>query len=171
MPRRSSSHRFGPGGARRDPARGQALVEFSLVAIVFFLLFLAIVDFGHMVAMHSAAVTASRDAARYGSAVGDNGSGTLRYLDCAGMRTAARKVTGSLITLSDAQIAIRYDDGPGTSERAACGVGATASDVDRLDRIVVAVTLTYRPVTPLAALVPPITVVSIDRRTIVKQPT
>lgn len=152
---------------------GQATVEFGLVVGIFLILFLGIVDLGRLMAMHSAAVTASREAARYGSAVGDNGSGTLRYVDCAGIRLAARKVTGSIATLSDAAIEITYDNGdsPPTAATAACppvGAGPVANDIDRFDRVVVKVTLTYEAISPVRFLLGPITVVSIDRRAIAK---
>jgi Flp pilus assembly protein TadG len=158
--------------ARRRAAHGQSTVEFSLVAIILFFLMLAIFDFGHMIAMHSAAVTASREAARYGSAVGDNGAGKPRYVDCTGIRNAARNIVGGLVNLTDSQVKISYDDGAGAAKSQACppaGPGPTASAIARLDRVVVEVTLTYEPVSPIRVLVGPVTVVSIDRRAIVKE--
>jgi TadE-like protein len=151
-------------------------VEFALTIGIFMLLFFAVVDLGRMVVMHSAAVTASREAARYGSAVGDAPApaapGTPRYVDCAGIRGAARAVTLSAITLADDDIAISYDNGSGVATTAACGSGAgpIASEIDSLDRVVVQVTLIYEPITPLSLIMPPVTVVSTDGRTIVKQP-
>jgi Flp pilus assembly protein TadG len=151
--------------------RGQALAEFSLTAAIVLLLFLTVVDFGRMVAMHTAAVTASREAARYGSTIGTV-SGVERYRNCDGIRDAARTVTESMISLTHDDIAVSYDDGPGTATHTSCPTTAGADTVaggavTSLDRVVVQVTFTYRPITPLALLVPPITVVSTDRRTIV----
>lgn len=135
-------------------------------------LFFAVVDFGRMVAIHTATVTASREAARYGSAVGDNGSGTPRYADCAGIRQAARNVTGAMVTLTDNQIAVSYDDGDGNPTATSCPVGPGPTPdpaaIVRLDRVVVTVTATYEAISPIRFIVGPVTVVSTDRRTIVK---
>jgi Flp pilus assembly protein TadG len=152
--------------------RGQATTEFALVATMLFFLMMAIVDFGHMIALHSAAVTASREGARYGSAVGDNGSGTPRFVDCAGIRKAANNVIGGLVKLTDDQISISYDDGLGTAVTEACapdGTGPDEFEIERLDRVVVEVTLTYAPISPIRMFMGPVTVVSIDRRAIVTQ--
>ena len=156
---------------RRRPPGGQATVEFSLVVGLLLTLVFGIVDFGHMVAMHAAAVTASREAARYGSAVGDSGSGMPQYVDCAGIRDAARRVTAGLVTLPDDRIRISYDDGAGNPVSAACpphGGGPAETQITRMDRVVVEVSLTYEAITPIRAVVGPITVVSINRRAIVK---
>jgi Flp pilus assembly protein TadG len=154
-----------PGSHRGS--RGQALVETAIVLPVLLVLMMAVVDLGHMTAMHAATVTASREAARYGAAVGELTVGTPNYVDCAGIRDAARRVTGGLITLPDAQIAVTYDGGPGTASKGSCPLGV--SSIARFDRVVVTITLTYRPVTPLlSTIIPAITVTSVDRRTIVK---
>lgn len=160
--------------AGRDSSAGQATVEFSLVAIVLLLTFFAIVDFGRMVAIHAAVVTSSREAARYGSAVGvDISSGEPQYVDCVGIRNAARRVVGGLVTIPDGDIVITYDrdaDNDGTFATVAVDCGDEA-DVVAFDRVVVQVSVTYRPITPfLQSIVAPITVVSVDRRTIVKGP-
>lgn len=150
--------------------RGQATVEFALSIGIMLVIFLAVVDFGRMIAMHTAAVTASREAARYGSAIGDNGSGVERYRDCAGIRQAARAVTGALITLPDDAIVVAYDRGPDTTPHATCVVGTppAASAITSLDRVSVQVTFTYEPISLVRLIVGPTTVDSTDRRTIVK---
>ena len=159
---------------RGTALRGQATVEFALVAGILVVLFLSVIELGHMVAMHAAAVTASREAARYGSTVGDDGTGTPHYVDCAGIRGAARRVTGGIITLHDDQIHISYDDGSGNLKSEPCapfGSGPSESEIARFDRIAVQVTLTYQAIAlPVDALIGPITVVSVDRRTIMKSP-
>jgi Flp pilus assembly protein TadG len=153
-------------------ASGQATVEFALTIGIVLLLFFAVVDFGRMVAIQAATVTASREAARYGSAVGDNGSGTPRYADCPGIRQAARNVTGSLITLTEAQVAVSYDNGTGVAVAVPCPVGPgptpNPDDIVSLNRVVVSVTVTYEAISPIRFIVGPVTVVSTDRRTIVK---
>jgi Flp pilus assembly protein TadG len=151
----------------QHPQRGQAIAETAIILPVLLLLVMAVIDIGHMTAMHAAAVTASREAARYGAAVGELTAGTPNSIECAGIRSAARGVTGGLITLPDAQIVVGYDRGPGTTSLGSCPLGLAS--IQRFDRVVVTVTLTYRPVTPfVSSIIPAITVTSVDRRTIVK---
>jgi hypothetical protein len=170
----------GGGDSERAKSGGQATVEFALVILILVVLIIAIIDFGRMVAMHVAAVAASREGARYGAAVGiapGTGSpGTPRYLHCDGIRNQAKATTAALIPLTNADIDIWHDDGPGTALRVACEppdtpVAPLATSITSLDRVIVTVTFTYQPITPLLqSFFGPITVVSTDRRTIVLQP-
>jgi hypothetical protein len=59
---RSRGRRHGPGGSS---ARGQALVEFALVAPIFFLVLLSIVEFGRYVYTVQILNDAAREGARY----------------------------------------------------------------------------------------------------------
>jgi hypothetical protein len=144
-------------------------------------LFLAIVDVGHIVAMHAAAVTSSREAARYGAATGvveaGDGTGvtppaaTKRFQFCEGIRLAARKVTGALITLPSDRIDISYDNAgsPTPSSVGTCGDGATdlaTGTITSHNRVVVRIELQYAPISPLRYF-GDVTVVSTNRRTIV----
>lgn len=161
-------------GARwsRHFRRGQSLVEVALVLPLFILTLTAIIEFGWYAGVYSATVSASREAARYGSSVGDNGSGIPRYIDCAGIRAAARATTGALITLTDSQIEISYDDGLGGPKSDPCpphGSGPVEDDLARFDRVVVEVSVVYKPVTPLLqGFIGTPTLVSTDRRSIGK---
>jgi Flp pilus assembly protein TadG len=160
------------GPSRARDSRGQSLVEFALILPLFVLLLAAVIDVARMVTIHSAAVTASREGARYGAAVGDLG-GSPQYVDCAGIRTAARNATEALLTLADTQIRISYDNGSGTPRTNACaphGTGPVASAIQNLDRVLVEVTVTYDAITPvLTNIIGPMTVTSVDRRTIVTE--
>lgn len=162
--------RAGPSHARA--ARGQSLVEFALILPLFVLLLAAVFDVARFMTIHGAAVTASREGARYGAAVGDSG-GTPHYADCAGIRAAVRNATDTLVAIADAQIQISYDDGAGNPRTQACaphGTGPVAGAIENLDRVLVQVTVTYDAVTPvLTNIIGPVTVVSIDRRTIVTE--
>jgi Flp pilus assembly protein TadG len=153
-------------------ARGQSLVEFGLILPIFVLLLAAVIDVSRMVTINSAVVTASREGARYGAAIGDLG-GSPQYVDCAGIRAAARNATDALIDLPDTQIRISYDNGVGTARTQACtphGSGPVAGEIQNLDRVLVEVTATYDAITPvLTNIIGPWTVVSIDRRTIVTE--
>lgn len=160
-----------PTCARRTARRGQSAVEFALVLPLFILALTGVLDISRMLAIHGAAVTATREGARYGAAIGNGQGGVPRYVDCAGIRAAVRNASSTLVTLSDAQIRISHDNGAGTARSQPCaphGTGPAAGDIQNLDRVLVQVTVTYEPVTPvIGALIGPITLVSVDRRTIV----
>jgi Flp pilus assembly protein TadG len=61
------------GPRRRITRRGQALVEFSLVAPLFFFLLFAIIDFGRYVYYVQIINNAAREGARYAIVHGSNG--------------------------------------------------------------------------------------------------
>lgn len=147
--------------------RGQALVEFMLVLPVLLLITMGIVEFGRMFAIYAMISSASREASRYGASVGDNGSGTMRYLDCAGMRDAARGVA-VLSELEDADITITYDEGSTASPLGNCDSGPDPDDIDLGDRVVVTVQEGYKPIVPLLPI-PEHTLVSMTARTILKE--
>lgn len=170
---RGVRHRFDTDGVRSH--KGQATAEFAISLPVIVLLLLGIVDFGRAIATHSAIVTASREAARYGAATGDAvgvSPALPQYVDCAGIRAAARRVVGGLVTLPDGAIVITYDNGSGTPTGSPCTTsgGPHPSAILRLDRVVVEVTSTYELISPARLFVPTVTVVSIDRRSIMKVP-
>lgn len=160
-----------PRSRRSMAARGQALVEFALVVPIVLLLIIGIAEFGWFMATTSATVSASREAARYASSVGDDG-GTARYVDCAGIRQAARDATSTILTLTDEQIRVTYDDGAGGASTSACaplGTGPVASEVDRFDRVIVEVRASYTAMTPLGQIfLGSRDLVSVDRRSIGK---
>ena len=52
---------------RRDQSRGQALVEFSLVFMLFMLLVFGLIDLGRLVYANNALAEAAREGARWGS--------------------------------------------------------------------------------------------------------
>ena len=100
---------------RRDRSteeRGATLLEFALVAPLLFLMLFGVIEFARLVTAYTAVWTGAREGARYATTVGDNGTGTLRYLDCAGIRDAVRdKVVA--IAIDDADIAVVYADQSG----------------------------------------------------------
>lgn len=129
---------------RSGEHKGQGLVEFALVLPLLLMLIFGIIEFGRLLFVYAAVNTASREAARYGSAAGDNGSGTLRYEDCGGMVAAAQRV-GILANVTVKNIA--YDSGPGTpKDYASCPPGEI--DGGR-HRVVVSVSADYEPMVPL----------------------
>jgi Flp pilus assembly protein TadG len=162
--------------ARRE--RGQAAAEFGLVVVILFLMMMGIVDFGRLVAMQSAAVTASREAARYGSAVGGS---PVNYMNCDGIRSAAQQIIKPLVTLEASRVLVWYDSGIGETvwsdtDLASGGPGhawacgeRSETDIQSANRVVVRVQATFEPISPLVRLVvAPINIDSLDRRMIIK---
>jgi Flp pilus assembly protein TadG len=147
--------------------RGQGLVEFMLVLPVLLLITLGIVEFGRIFAIYSMVTSASREAARYGASVGDNGSGIPRYLDCAGMRAAAKRMS-ILAPLSDSDIQITFDHGDTSSVIATCDSHPIPGSIALGDRVMVRVNAHYEPIVPLVN-VPVHTITSMTARTILKE--
>ncbi len=137
---------------RRPPRRqsalraGQALVEFALVFLLLFTILLGIIEFGHLVTVYTAVITASREAARYGAAIGpaESNPAVPRYQDCQGITDAALRV-GWLANMTAADVTIAYDHGPGTATFATC----PPDNVALGDRIVVTTVGHYQPWVPL----------------------
>ena len=148
---------------------GATLVETAAVFTLLFLLVMGIIDFGRYVAQTSAITTASRESARYGSAVGQSPNAVPRFVDCAEIRAVVERLDLTLDIVS-ADIAVSYDSGPGTSVFTTCPVGGPNPDpslIDDGDRIVVTVTKPFTFVSPLIdEFFGPVTITSTDRRTI-----
>jgi len=143
------------------------MVEFMLVLPVLLLIVLGVIEAGRMLLIYSGMTSASREASRYGATVGDNGAGIPRYLDCAGMRDAARRVA-TLTTLLDADIQIVYDHGDPSTLIASCDANPHPNQINLGDRVVVTVTTIYRPIVPLVPL-PPMTITTSTGRTILTE--
>jgi hypothetical protein len=95
-------------------APGQGLVEFALVIPIFLLLVMGIIEFGHLFSVVISTYTASREATRYGTAVGPNDLGVPHYLDCAGIQATAMRL-GAMGGVDAYDVEIRYDHGPDDS--------------------------------------------------------
>jgi Flp pilus assembly protein TadG len=145
--------------------KAQGMLEFALVIPVLLLLVFGIIEFGRLMFIYASVASSSREAVRYGSAV-DQTSGVPRYIDCAGIRDAAKRI-GDFAGVQDAGITIKYDDG--AVDIAASCAGVTDPSIIKLgDRIVVSVTANYTPMVLLANIAPfPIT--STSARTIIKR--
>jgi Flp pilus assembly protein TadG len=150
---------------RTRHADGQAMVEFAMVLVAFLLLIFGIIEVGRLTITYVAVSSSSREAARFGAAVGDEGIGTLsKFEDCDGIRAAEKRVTSSFLNLEDSNISIQYDRGPATGIFATCPPNPL--DVQLGDRIVVNVTATFSPILPVG--IPSFDIVSETKRTIVK---
>ena len=153
-------------------APGQTLVEVALVLPVFLLALVAILELGWYAGVASATTTASREAARYGSTVGIAADGQPHYVDCNGIRAAARSNTNPLVTLADSDIDVSYDDGTGAAVGESCVSSASRPGADELqtfDRVVVTVRVRYEPITPLLrGIIGTPTLTSLEARSIAK---
>ena len=145
------------------------MVEMALVLPLLVTVLIAGIDLARYVAMHTAADAASREASRYASAVGPTGESPPRYVNCAGIRAAAIDAAPLLNLSATSAVTITYEDGDGDSLPAAvsCPTAPPATDIHRLDRVVVTVTTRFQPT---VALLSAFDIVSTDRRTIVKEP-
>jgi Flp pilus assembly protein TadG len=157
-----------PGAARKS--RAQGLVEFALVLPLLLLLIFGIMELGRLLVIYTSVATSSREAARYASGAGKNSSGTTFYLDCAGIRSAAKRVA-ILIGLADANIEISYDHGPNvaipSAESAALAACPAGIPIHMGDRVSVRVTGQYRPLFGLVNL-PSFPIRATTSRTILK---
>src|SRR5512133_1033593 len=82
---------------RKAPPRlqtAQGIVEFALVLPILLMLILGVFAFGHLFFVYSMTVSASREAARYGAAVGVTPNGIPRYRDCREIRNTATRIGG-----------------------------------------------------------------------------
>jgi hypothetical protein len=157
-PTRSARH------AQRSE-RGQTLVEVGLMLPIFLLTLLAVIEFGWYTAVSAATSSASREAARYGSTVGDPGD--PHYVDCDGILAAAQETTESLISLDGSNVEITYEDETLTPIALKTCATMTEAELERWYRVVVEVTVEYEPLVPLLRpIIGTHDLVSIDRRSI-----
>ncbi len=147
--------------------QGQGILEFAIVIPIILVLVVGIFEAGRAIWIYSAVTNASREAARYGSAAGDNGSGTPRYIDCAGIRAVAR-TQGGPGGVTDADVTITYDSGSGSASKGACPVAADS--IVRGDRIIVQVVGRFTPAAYVPIFhFPTFSITALNRRTILKQ--
>ena len=146
--------------------RAQGIVEFALVLPLLLVLMLGIIEVGRLMFIYSSVNSASREAARYGSAAGEVTSFVKYYEDCVGIKAAATRI-GVLAGIEDGNILISYDHGPNTTVFQNACPPAGDQWVNLGDRIIVQVTTTFEPMVPLVNL-PSFPISSISRRTILK---
>lgn len=124
--------------------RAQAMVEFAIAAPILFLLLLGVIEVGRMIFLYASVTNASREAVRYGSAVGYDDTGVIKYKHCLAIQNIAKQVSFT----PNAAVEIWYDTGPGTTP-----VQCTTSEYPGYrspgDRIMVEVTVGYKPYTKL----------------------
>ena len=130
---------------QKKSQKAQGMVEFALVLPLLLLMILAIFAFGHFLYVYIATVSASREAVRYGAALGVSENGVARFQDCQAIRAAARRV-GSVAGVST--ITITYDDGANLIETCTGNTLTNPANVGLGDRLVVEVITNYSPIVP-----------------------
>lgn len=152
---------------QRQKPRAQGMVEFALIMPLLLVLMFGIIEVGRLLFIKIVVSSTSREAARYGTAIGLSPSGVPFYRDCAGIRGAAKRV-GVLIGLPDNQITVSYLHTDNT-QYGACAVGTTMGPPsDKLgDQISVSTWVNYRPILPLH-LIPRFNMNATTQRTIIK---
>ena len=146
--------------------KGQGIVEFALAFPAMLLLIMGILEFGRFAVTYIAISSASREAARFGAAVGDYDSTLLPpYENCDGILEAASRMVDAFVDLDQALISIQYDQGPGTAIYSTCP--PTAGIAQLGDRVVVRISAIYEPLVPIG--LDNIDMVSESKRTIMKQ--
>jgi hypothetical protein len=146
---------------------GQGLLEFAIVMPVLLAMLVGIFESARMVWIVAAVNTAAREATRYGSSSGDNGSGTPRYIDCSGIRAIAQQF-GAIGGVTSGDVAISYDSGPGTATIGSCPV--SAASLSSCDRVIIQVVGHFEPAAyvPLVNF-PEFDITSTNRRTLLKE--
>jgi len=136
--------------------RAQAIVEFAIALPILLMLLVGILEVGRMVFIYASVTNASREAARYASAVGyADGTTFKKFQYCAGIRDIAKR-SAFLANLTDADISIHYDHGStGTTYDTCDGsvdTGVTINSGSNFDRATITITTTYRPMVNMLPL-------------------
>ncbi len=151
---------------RTKRTAGQGMVEFALSLPVFLFVALGIITFGHLLLVYVLTDTGSREGARYGAASGISATGVQYYRDCDGIINTVLS-SAAAAGVSQANVSVYYDGGPGKPVIGQCLPGTLGPDLDLGNRVVVSISIQYQPLVPLLNLNNiPISVTS--ARTIIK---
>jgi hypothetical protein len=154
--------------------RAQAMVEFVLALPLLLLLIYGTVEVARLAFIFSSASNASRAAARYGAASGENEEGIAYYRDCDGIREI---VNESAFINEFSDINITYDRGVNSdgTQIPITGIDPSPSsdscpiedvDVRNGDRIIVQVSTSYEPIISIIPI-DPLDIVSSSARTFI----
>lgn len=91
-----------------DKQQGQAMVEFALMLPILVLLLMAIMDFSRIMFVYSQVSNSAREAARFGSVIG-NDPEDPRYFHCDAIEAAAQETL--LFSMEFKTFEIEYDNG------------------------------------------------------------
>jgi len=141
---------------------GQAMVEFALTLPIFLLLVLGVIELSRFFLVYSSVFTASREATRYGSSVGEDDINP-NYSNCSEIALRAQQ-SGFFGGVNSSDVVIYYEQKTGTK------IGDCGSYKPVLgDRVVVEVSAIYDPLLIGFVIPEGIEVSSTNGRTIMKQ--
>jgi uncharacterized protein (UPF0333 family) len=150
---------------------GQAMVEFALTLPIFLLAVIGVIELSRFFLVYSSVYTASREAARYGSSVGDGG--VTHYMDCDGIRQVAIDTGffGGVNHIEDEptpKIDIFFESSPGT-KIGKCEDLVEEKNIILGTRLLVDISVKYEPLLTGFVLPDGITVSATNGRTIMKE--
>ena len=139
---------------KKSGSKAQAIVEFAIALPILLALVIGIFEVARVIFIYSSVTNASRNAARYASAVGYEDTGAYhKFIYCDGIKAIAEK-SAYLMSPSSLTITISYDEGPGTTSLGTCT--ATGGDdttigglIEYGDRVTVEVVAKYKPMLKL----------------------
>src|SRR5690242_5117284 len=154
--------------------RAQAMLEFVLALPLLLLLLYGTVEVARLAFIFSSASNASRAAARYGAAAGENSDGVPFYQDCEGIRKVVEK---SAFINEFTDINITYDRGVDADGKQIpiSGIDPSPNNnscpiddvhVRNGDRIIVQVSTSYEPIVSIIPI-DPLDIVSSSARTFI----
>jgi len=145
---------------------GQAMVEFALTLPIFLLAVLGVIELSRFFLVYSSVYTASREAARFGSSVGEDKI-TPNYMNCSEIALRAQE-SGFFGGVNASNVIIYYEQSPTSQidERVDCD-GIYRPKLG--DRLVVEVAAEYEPLIIGLILPDGIMVTSENGRTIMKE--
>ena len=152
---------------------GATLVEFAVIFPLLLLLLFGVIEFGRLITTVITVSTASREGARFGTAIGATTPGTPQYIDCAGIVTAAQ-ARALIGRPTAAEVTIIWDKGPGTLPIADCNAATalpnpTTALILSGDRVSVTVVKQFNTGIPLISnFIGTMNLSSTDNRTIFK---
>jgi Flp pilus assembly protein TadG len=148
-----------PGRQRRLGERGQALVEFGLVAVIFFFFVFGILDTARLFESWMAVQHSAREAARYaitGRTDCEGSSGREPCIEWTA-KNATRGLSRGGPDADDTDVSVTYQawDYNVTGWLPASGSGTSGAVGKQCDQIQVTVTYTHKFITPLIGAVTP----------------
>lgn len=129
---------------RNSKERGQALMEFALIAPLLIFLVLGIIDFGRALFTYAMGSNALRDAVRYAEVLGYSG-GVPRYLDC-GVGGGMDKAAHNIFFVNSQTVTIEYLKSDGVTV-IPCS-SATPETLENGDLLVITSQATVNFITP-----------------------
>lgn len=129
-------------GRSRSRSKGQALVEFALIAPLLFLLIFGIIEAGRFILYYHTLNHAVREGARYAIVHGSNSSAPASQGNTSGVVTRVEEAAFDLMSGGNLTVNVCYYQGMD-----GCGTGIASNN--RGDNVRVDATYTYSPIVNL----------------------